>query len=193
MPLRGRHRLRDGTEVLIRPLDPGDKARLEAGLGRMSERSRYYRFAGSHGPKLSTKELAYLTEVDQVNHLAWGAIDPDSPEQPGLGVARCIRLEDEPTVAEVALAVADDHQGRGLGTLLLGVLGAAAREQGIHAFRGYVLATNHTMLEILEELGAKRGGGGGSALWFDIPLPGDPSDFPNTPAGRVFRAISDQA
>ncbi|HBP18269.1 MAG TPA: N-acetyltransferase [Planctomycetes bacterium] len=189
--LAGSYTLRDEGRVEVRPIRPEDKERLQAGLRLLSPRSRYLRFL-SDPNELSPKELRYLTEVDQVDHLAWIALDPDRPEDPGLGVARCVRLADEPDVAEVAVTVVDAHQGRGLGTLLLGILGMAAAEQGIRAFRGFVLASNSDMLEILEQVGAQVGEREGAATWFDVPVPTNLDELPDSPAGRAFRALAEQ-
>ena len=189
--LAGTYTLPDGGEVQLRPIRPEDKERLQAGLRRLSPRSRYRRFL-SEPETLSPKELRYLTEVDQVDHLAWVAFDPRQPDEPGLGVARCVRLADEPQVAEVAVTVVDEHQGRGLGTLLLGVLGAAAAAQGIRAFRGFVLASNHDMLEILTQLGAQVGEREGAASWFEVPVRRDLDQLPDSPLARAFRALAER-
>lgn len=147
--------LRDGQRVLLRPIQPDDKTRLEEGLELLSARSRYLRF---HSPmaRLSDEQLSYLTEVDQHDHVAWVALNPDDPDEPGMGVARFVRLADEPTVAEAAVTVIDRHQGRGLGSALLGVLVEKAAENGITTLRNYVLADNSAMLGVLDDLGAHR-------------------------------------
>jgi GNAT superfamily N-acetyltransferase len=146
-------RLRDGTRVRLRPVRPDDKERLAKGLERLSSRSRYLRFMGAVAT-LSEKTLRYLTEIDQANHLAWIALDPSSPGEPALGVARCVRVGEEPSVAEVAVAVADELQNRGLGSLLLELLAGSAREHGITTFRADVLRENLTVVHALQELGA---------------------------------------
>ncbi|OFW50083.1 MAG: hypothetical protein A2146_08950, partial [Actinobacteria bacterium RBG_16_67_10] len=130
--------LRKGTRALIRPIRAEDKEALADGLARLSSESRYRRFLRPV-TSLNERELKYLTEIDYTNHYAWVAMAVDEPGEPGLGVARYIRDPLDPEVAEAAVAVVDDHQGQGLGTMLLRVLVAAARENGIHTFRGWVL------------------------------------------------------
>lgn len=181
--------LRDGTPVLIRPISADDKARLQDGLGRLSESSRYRRFMGAIS-RFSEDQLRHLTEVDQKDHVAWIAVALDQPDQPGLGVARYVRLKDEPDVAEAAVAVVDSHHHRGLGTLLLGFLALSALENGIRTFRAYVLAENQPVLQILRDLGAETSREGGALLRVDVAIPDDPEKLPDTPTGRVLKAVA---
>jgi len=62
-------------------------------------------------------------------------------------------LATAPQRAEVALAIADAYQGRGLGTILLGQLAEAAHEHGIRQFEARVLPQNHRMIEVFRESG----------------------------------------
>jgi GNAT superfamily N-acetyltransferase len=145
--------LRDGTRVLIRPLTPADGVELRRGLDHLSPQSAYRRFLGTP-PSLNGKTLHYLTDVDHVNHEALGAEDPTTGR--GVGVARFVRSVEQPTHAEIALAIADDHQHRGLGTLLLDHLATHARTVGLTTFTGLVLADNTPMLRLFEHLGPPR-------------------------------------
>lgn len=180
--------LRDGTRALIRPIRPQDKAKLETGLALLSPRSRYLRFHQvlDH---LTEEQLRYFTEIDYRDHMAWVAIDEDHPESPGMGVARYIRLAEDPTIAEAALTVLDDYQGRGLGTVLLAILGESAVANGIQTFRNYVLSDNRAMLEMFEELGTEVVEEPFGVYRVDYPLPTNPEDLPDTPAGRAVREI----
>jgi GNAT superfamily N-acetyltransferase len=181
--------LRDGTRARIRPIRPDDKARLQSGVMRLSPHSRYLRF-NAPVDRLTADQLRYLTEIDYHDHMAWVALDEDVPEDGGMGVARYIRLAEDPTVAEAAVTVMDEYQGRGLGTVLLGILGRSAVEAGITTFRNYVLAGNAVMLEIFEELRATVEDAGAGLLRVDYPIPADPSDLPDTPVGRVIRTVA---
>jgi GNAT superfamily N-acetyltransferase len=158
-----------------------DKERLREGFQQLSPESRYLRF---HGAKtdLSEAELRYLTEVDGVRHFAIGAIDGER----GLGVARLVQLDGEPGVAEAAITVLDEMQGKGLGTLLFQRLVAAAAERGIERIRCLVLGSNQPMQDLLRKLG-----GGESTVTVDsgvvtveIALPAVRPDAPVEEAPR---------
>jgi len=118
--------LRDGSTVLIRQVRGTDAPLLADGFARLSARSRQMRFLG---PKkmLSAAELRYLTEVDHHDHEAIGVLSPADGR--GVGVARYIRDADDPRAAEIAVTIADDWQGRGLGAELLARLSDRAARQ----------------------------------------------------------------
>lgn len=182
-------RLRDGTRVLIRTVEPTDKPGFVAGLDRLSPRSRYLRFHTGL-EQLSAQQLAYLTEVDQVDHVAWVAIDIDDPDAPGIGVARFVRLADEPTVAEAAITVLDEYQGRGLGTLLLSLLAESAVERGVETFRAYVLGENSAILRVFDRLGPRYGEQQRGVFRIDVDLTTGQNDAETSTAAKVFRAIT---
>jgi GNAT superfamily N-acetyltransferase len=144
--------LADGTAVRLRLIRADDKERLRAGFAKLSPASRYRRFfAAKHA--LSEAELRYLTELDGVTHLAIGAARlDDGDEGDGLGVARFIRIADQPAIAEAAIAVLDEVQGKGLGTLLFLRLVAAAAERGVERFRCEVLGDNAAAVEMLTKI-----------------------------------------
>jgi GNAT superfamily N-acetyltransferase len=145
--------LRDGTRVRLRTIRATDKERLVAGLARLSPQSRYLRFF-TDKERLTEAELRYLTELDGEHHFAIGAsrVGEDGEEGEGLGIGRFVKLGEEPTVAEPALAVVDGAQGLGLGRLLLLRLVAAAAERGVEVFRCDFLAINHGMQELLRDV-----------------------------------------
>lgn len=121
--------LADGHEATLSPLVPEDREFLEDGLEHLSLQSRFTRFGWGLG-HLSNRELDYLSNIDQRAHVAWGArIDAE-----GAGVGRYVRLSDTAS-AEIAVTVLDEHQRRGLGTLLFRALTAVARADGIEEFR----------------------------------------------------------
>jgi RimJ/RimL family protein N-acetyltransferase len=142
------HTLRDGTRVRIRPVEPGDKPRLQHALGRLSPETVRRRFLAAK-PVLSAAELRYLTEVDGDRHVALVAVLVDDPDRLA-GVARCVRLEPGGDVAEFAIVVADALQGEGLGTVLTTALAEAACRTGIRRFSATTLADNDAAQALLE-------------------------------------------
>jgi GNAT superfamily N-acetyltransferase len=164
--------LRDGSLLEIRPMGPADKAGLAAGFERLSELSRYRRFL-SATPRLTTSQLAYLTEVDHHDHEALVALEPSGRD--GLGVARFVRSGEDPQEAECAVAVADDWHGRGLGTLLLRHLAARALQEGIARFTGLVLRDNQPMRQLLDSLGqVQQRSAQGEVIEACLQIPHDP-------------------
>ena len=163
--------LRDGSRVTLRLVRPDDRALLKRGFERLSPESRYRRFLVTKG-ELSDAELTYLTEVDGRDHFAMGAVveDPLGREE-GVGIGRFIRSATEPTVAEAAVAVVDDWQGKGLGTLLLLRLVSAARERGIERFAGQVLASNDAIRAVLAQFPTVSSHADGDELAVRVDLP----------------------
>ena len=135
-------RLRDGSEVVFRPIRESDEAAMTAFHEHLSPRSVYRRFFFAH-PHLSDGELERFTHVDYVDRLAFVVVDGDRI----VGVGRYERLTgtDE---AEVAFVVTDDYQRRGIGTLLLVHLADAARPHGITRFSAQTLSDNRAMLNV---------------------------------------------
>ncbi len=133
-------RLHSGRQVAIRPIGPDDGPSLQAAYGRLSDRSRYGRFLALK-PHLTSTETQYLVGVDGTDHVALVATPIDDPERI-LGVARFVRLPDDPGAAEFAIVVGDDHQRDGLATTLMEHLALVARGCGIHRFRATMLAAN---------------------------------------------------
>lgn len=141
--------LADGARLELRPIGPDDKPLLVEGFRRLSPRARYLRFFAA-GDELSRSQLAYLTEIDHRHHVAIGVLDGDSP----VAVGRFVRLLRDPRGADVALTVLDDHQGRGIGRLLVETLAAVARIHGLERFHFDVLPENRAMLAVLDRIGA---------------------------------------
>jgi len=162
--------LKDGTPVRVRPIAPKDRARLAEGWKGLSARSRYLRFMQTKAT-LSEADLTYLTEIDYRDHFAWAAETLDVADPPGVGIARYIRTDDDPAVAEAALAVVDDRQRQGLGRILLQALSDAARDNGIERFRAYVSLSNRQVLESLAAIGAIRSEVEDGMVRLELPVP----------------------
>ena len=160
-------RLRDGSRVLIRPVRSTDASLIAEGFARLSERSRRMRFLGKKD-ELTAAELHYYANVDHHDHEALGALDPGSGR--GVGVARYVRDADDRQAAEIALTIADDWQGRGLGTELLARLSQRAREEGIGRFTAVVASENVPMGMLLRTVGAVQTGRNFGTLEYEIAL-----------------------
>jgi RimJ/RimL family protein N-acetyltransferase len=162
--------LEDGVKVHLRPIRPDDEPRLHEAFSRMSERSVYFRFFSPL--KRLPEELAHrLARVDYEDRYAVVAIThkPDRAEHI-VGVARYDRAPGT-TIAEVAVAVVDEFQRRGLGAALLSHVAAVARRHGIQTFTLIVLPENQSMLALLRRLGwvhRARFVGGVYEITFDV-------------------------
>jgi GNAT superfamily N-acetyltransferase len=181
--------LRDGIRVRIRPIVPDDKSHLIDGFNRLSPESRYRRFL-SPIAELTPDMLRELTEVDYVDHFAYIAFAVEASGEVGAGVARYVRAPEEPEVAEAAVTVVDEYQGRGLGTFLLQALGAVALENGIRRFRGYALETNRPIREVLEALGANLHHDSPGLIRVEIDLPARLVALRDSPLYDILRAVA---
>ncbi len=145
--------LRDGGSIHVRALRPDDRERLLEHFKGLSQQSRYYRFFGLKR-SMSDAELVRLTQLDFVAHVGLVATLRDATGERFIGVARYIRGND-PTHAEVSFAVLDEHQGRGIGSVLLDHLSRVARASGIVELEADVLGDNNRMLEVFAKSGFK--------------------------------------
>jgi len=146
----GVHHLRMHTRfvdgVTIRPLRNGDTTTVSALFERLGERSRARRFCGAK-PRLSELELATLARVDHEHHVLVGYLDGDPKP---VGIARLVRMG---TSAEIAFAIADTHQSRGIGSTLARELAADARAAGITELVATVCGDNPSVIALLKRLG----------------------------------------
>ena len=133
--------------LTIRALRDGDTDTVSALFARLGDRSRERRFCGAK-PRLSQIELTQLARVDRDRHVLVGYVDGD-PEP--AGIARLVREGD---AAEIAFAVADDYQSRGLGSVLANELAADARAAGITHLTATVCGDNPRMIALLRRLGS---------------------------------------
>jgi acyl-CoA synthetase (NDP forming)/GNAT superfamily N-acetyltransferase len=156
--------LADGGTVRLRPITPADADALVALHGRLSERTLYLRFFGPY-PTMPERDVQRFVTVDHQARVALVATLGDDL----IAVGRYERIADG--VAEVAFIVQDDQQGRGVGSILLEHLAAAARERGITRFVAEVLAENGQMVRVFRDAGyqvRREFDGGTLHLEFDI-------------------------
>lgn len=142
-----------GGAVRLRPLAGDDRAALRTFFAALSESSRQWRFLARR-PALTEAELSWLLTLRTGRHWSWVA-ETVGPGRRLLGVAQGYRDKPEGTEAEIAVAVLDDVQGRGLGRALLAVIAAEARAVGLRGLYGYTLADNTRMLHYGQRRGAR--------------------------------------
>ena len=183
--------LADGTAVILRPVACSDREYFRVGFRSMSPGSRYYRFF-AYVPGLSDTQLQYFTEVDQINHVAWVAMAAERTLDAGLGVARFVRIREQPEIAEFSFAVIDSMQRQGLGRALLAVLHLLAAESGVKVLRATCLPENERVVTWLCRLGAEYRGYSEGTFELDLHVgKGPDSSAPCGSASHRFANVLD--
>jgi GNAT superfamily N-acetyltransferase len=152
--------LADGAEIVIRPIEPEDLNELARGFGGLGALSRFRRFR-QRIDRLTYEQLVALTRVDHDSHEALVAIDAATGE--GVGVARYVRVPDDPARAEVACTVVDPWQHRGVGSALAERLAARAAAAGIERCTALVVLgdqpARRLLAHVVDETAVRRDGG----------------------------------
>jgi GNAT superfamily N-acetyltransferase len=157
------------SDLVIRPVARTDRERLAEAFSALSEDTRRRRFGGL-ASRLGARDLDRLTDIDHHEHEALAAVATDSGRI--VGVARYVRLPHDPVAAEVAIAVDDGWQGRGVGRRLMRQLAERARDEGITRMLAYVGVDNGPVLGWLGRAGGVAVARDGEAILFAIPLGG---------------------
>jgi acetyltransferase len=144
-------RTSDGTPVTLRALRPDDLDREIAFVMGLSEQTLHMRLQYS-AKGVSRDELARLLQLDYRDTMAVGALTGGPGEEKIVGVSRYARV-DNTDRAECSIVVADDWQGRGLGTELMRSLGTAASARGIRSLEGETLGENQRIHEWARRFG----------------------------------------
>lgn len=139
--------LRDGSTLRFRPVRPEDETALLAFLTALSPESLYFRFMAV--PRIDRHRVRALVSVDYENEFALVG----ETHRGIVALAGFYRSASSPERAEVAFAIADDFQGRGIGTRMLERLADIARPKGVRTFNAYVLGENRKMMEVFLECG----------------------------------------
>ena len=139
--------LRDGSTLTVRPIRAADAARLALFFTNLSLESRIFRFFAA----VANADSSVKRMVDVDYRRRYGIVALAGASQEIVGHAMYVSIDH--AKAELALAVADEFQGRGLGTILLGQLAEAAAEAGFDVMEAVVRPENHRMLELLRESG----------------------------------------
>lgn len=179
--------LRTGAQVWVRPIRPADGPELRRAFEHLSAQSRYRRFFTGM-PTLSDAMVRQLTEVDHVDEEALVAV-PDKGSRTIVGVARFVRDRHDPATADLAITVADEWHGRGLGSALLALLSRRASEVGIRHFTADMLAENRAVLALVRSAGGTPTADEGSTVTSRIDIADEPEAVP-CDAAAVLRAAA---
>lgn len=150
-PQSTEHVLFDGTRIVIRPMNKGDRGLVGSFVAGLSEESRYFRFKKQF-QRANEPLLSFLTEVDQDRHVALIALVRHSGHEEEIGEARFVRSADRAT-CEFAIAIADAWQGKGVAGRLMDAIETLARDSGIAQMEGFILRTNRSMLRFARARG----------------------------------------
>lgn len=161
--------LNDGTPVCIREVHKDDEQRLKDGIAQLSPQSRYLRFF-SGMREAPQRVIDALVTVDGHDHIAWGALRTDVPEQPALGVVHAFRDAHDPATAEFSVAVVDAYHGLGLARLLTAVLLLDCQREGLEHFMVHILPENRPALTLARSLGAQHLDQAEGVMRFDITI-----------------------
>jgi ribosomal protein S18 acetylase RimI-like enzyme len=134
-----------GPTLLVRPLRNGDAETVRAVFERMSDESRRARFHCSK-PRLTVADLSQLARVDEDHHVLVAYVDGDPRP---VGIARLVRVGSS---AEIAFAVVDEHQRRGIGSALTAELVADARAAGAREITALVAHDNRAAVALLRRV-----------------------------------------
>jgi hypothetical protein len=157
LPPAFKYVLEDQTPVLVRPLKPDDAPRLRAGYSLLSQLARRrHNFAEQGG--LDEETLKQLFNRDAKEGSAWGAANMKKPDEPGIGIARYVRVNGDPSAADVAIVIGDNYQGRGAGFVLQACLHITAARNGIETFYYDVPSDYDRVIEHLKLMGATHAG-----------------------------------
>lgn len=179
--------LADGTSLLLRPITPADRLHIEQAWAHLSDASRYLRFF-SPIKGLSNEQLDYLTDLDQHDHVGWGALHLENEGWAGIAVGRFIRILDEPQTAEIAITVVDAFQRRGIGGILFALLYLRAIEENVTTLRAYLLQNNQPLTQRLQALGGAVEHEDGTST-VNLPVHRDLDLLPDNPESKAFRVL----
>jgi acetyltransferase len=177
--------LRDGTPVIVRPLNEGDRAMVAEAYRRVSPEARYQRLWTRTGGIPGDQMLDSLVDQDRTRHMTWVLMDP-AREFPAVGGASWWIDARDPEEAEISLIVMDNDQGRGIGTLLFAVVWLSAYRAGVRRLVGYCLAENRRAANWMRDCGGE-GEWDGYKLVFDWDTE-NLDALPATPAGADLAA-----
>ena len=157
LPPAFKYVLEDQTPVLVRPLRAEDAQRVRAGYSLLSQLARR-RHNFAEAGELDQERLNALFCSDPKEASAWGAANMRKPDEPGIGIARYVRVNGDPSAADVAIVIGDNYQGRGAGFVLQACLHITASRYGIKTFYYDVPTDYERIIEHLKLMGATHAG-----------------------------------
>jgi RimJ/RimL family protein N-acetyltransferase len=157
----------NGARYSLRPLTRSDREAVRTLFSRLSPESRRRRFLTGK-PKLSERELTYLTDIDHVRHEALVAIDREDGSI--VGVARYVRWPDRAGAADTAIEVADDLHRNGIGLMLTQALIRRARENGINVLTATTLWENRAASALARRVGFRARSSAGNEIELELQL-----------------------
>ncbi len=163
------YKLNNGEDIYIRLLTPEDRLAVEEGFKKLSEETKRLRFLQSH-ESLSSKELDYLTNIDNLNHVAFCAYKNEHNKDIGIGIVRYIRSIKNPATAEIAITITDEYQGKVIGKQLIKAITKHALKNGVTKFAANAFYFNDKILNIIEKTPYKITGSEDGILQIEINL-----------------------
>ncbi len=149
--------LKNGQEIYLRPARPDDTQAVQTFYSNLSEESNYLRFL-TYRRKFSVRDMRKMTTFDYESQICFVAVLPRGKGEKDqvIGIAEYAPLAlEEVGKVEFAIAIGDEYQGQGLGTLLLKHLMLYGREHGVEVFYGMVSASNVGMTRLIQRLGVR--------------------------------------
>lgn len=142
--------LADGTPITIRPIRPEDAESEQAFVRSLSSEARRFRFMQSI-KELTPKMLVQFTQIDYRREMSLVAMTKENGRENQQGVARYIISPDN-TSCEFAIVVGEAKRNQGIGSRMMNALISSARRHGLKTIAGEVLANNHAMLKLMQDL-----------------------------------------
>ncbi|MCE9678525.1 bifunctional acetate--CoA ligase family protein/GNAT family N-acetyltransferase [Shewanella sp. AS1] len=144
--------LKNGLEIMLRPILPEDEPKHLAFDNSLSDEDRYKRYFGVRS-KMTHEEMAVLTQIDYAREMAFIATTKgEDGDDITLGAVRA-SIDPDNTEAEFAMAVRSDHQGLGIGKLLLEKLISYYKTNDTELLTGFTMFENRNMANLAKSLG----------------------------------------
>lgn len=149
--LEGYRTTKTGMNIYLRPVRISDEPLLKDFFYSLSDSSLYRRFISAR-KDIPHERLQDFTVIDYSKEMAIVAVVDRKIRETIVGMGQ-YGIDERTHTAEVAFAVRDDEQGRGIATEILSYLTYLAKKQGLLGFTAEVLVENKPMLHVFEKMG----------------------------------------